>query len=466
VPETPQSQPLLAGFQADRPLFLIGSTPSARAVTHQDFLNKAGALARTLPTAPYLINLCNDRYLFALAFAAGLIRGAVSLFPPNRLAATAHEIGLDYPGAACLGDTPVVGLELPLGIVEEPDSLARVERAMPFIAAEREVFIGFTSGTTGHPRPHPKRWGDLVGCARAAARRFGFGPEYSIVATVVPQHMYGLELSIMVPFATGAAVAAARPFFPVDIRDALASAPAPRVLVTTPVHLASCVEAGLNWPAVDMVISATAPLPQTLAELVESLLSTKVLEIYGSTETGSIASRHTCRNPTWTWYDSVRPLREGDGISVTADFLAGPTMLADLLDFEADGGFHLVGRAAEMIKVGGKRASLADLNMKLTAIDGVRDGVFVAPAADRDPVGRLAVIAVAPGLTRQALITGLVGRIDPVFYPRRVVFVDRLPRNEAGKLPRESLVRILETATETRNEAGLENGRQGEHDAA
>ncbi len=76
---------------------------------------------------------------------------------------------------------------------------------MPFIAADREVFIGFTSGSTGHPRPHPKRWGDLVGCARAAARRFGFGPEYSIVATVVPQHMYGMELSIMVPFATGAA---------------------------------------------------------------------------------------------------------------------------------------------------------------------------------------------------------------------------------------------------------------------
>jgi acyl-coenzyme A synthetase/AMP-(fatty) acid ligase len=463
--EMPESLPLLPGFQADRPLFLTGSAPSTRAVTHQEFLKKADALARTLPSAPYLINLCNDRYLFALAFAAGLIQGAASLFPPNRLAATAHEIVLDYPGAVCLGDTPIEGLELPLSIVEEPVSLPRIERAMPCIAAEREAFIGFTSGSTGHPRPHSKRWGDLVGCARAAARRFGFGPEYGIVATVVPQHMYGMELSIMVPFATGACVAAARPFFPADIREALASATAPRILVTTPLHLASCVEAGLSWPAVDMVISATAPLPQTLAERVESLLSTQVLEIYGSTETGSIASRRTCRDPAWTWYDSVRPLREPDGISVTADFLPAPTMLADLLDFDADGGFNLVGRAAEMLKVGGKRASLADLNRKLTAIDGVRDGVFVAPDTDRDPIGRLAVIAVAPGLTRQALIAGLAGRIDPSFYPRRVVFVDRLPRNEAGKLPRESLLRILETATEPLIEAGLENGREGEQDA-
>ncbi|WP_296807036.1 AMP-binding protein [Thiocapsa sp.] len=442
--ETPESLPLLPGFQADRPLFL---TDSAGAVTHREFLNKADALARTLPAAPYLINLCNDRYLFALAFVAGLIRGAVSLFPPNRLATTAHEIGLDYPGAVCIADTPVEGLELPRCLVEEPDLPACFTRAMPFIAADREVFIGFTSGSTGHPRPHPKRWGDLVGCARAAARRFGFGPECSIVATVVPQHMYGLELSIMVPFATGAAVAAARPFFPADIRDALANAPAPRILVTTPVHLASCVEAGLTWPAVDMVISATAPLPQTLAERVESLLSTQVLEIYGSTETGSIASRRTCRDPAWTWYESVRPQRETDGVSVTADFLPAPTLLGDLLDFDGDGGFRLVGRTAEMLKVGGKRASLADLNLKLTGIEGVCDGVFVAPDRDRDPVGRLAVIAVAPGLSRQALIAGLAGRIDPVFYPRRVVFVDCLPRNEAGKLPRESLLRILENAT-------------------
>lgn len=450
MPETSQSLPLLPGFLAERPLFLIDS---ARVVSHRDFLNQADALARTLPTAPYLINLCNDRYLFALTFAAGLIRGAVSLFPPNRLAATAHEIASEYPGAVCIADTPVSGLALPLDIVEAPDSLARVERAMPFIAADREVFIGFTSGSTGQPRSHPKRWGDLVGCARAAARRFGFGPEYSIVATVVPQHMYGIELSIMVPFATGAAVAAARPFFPADIRDALASAPAPRILVTTPVHLASCVEAGLTWPAVDMVISATAPLSQTLAERVESLLSTQVLEIYGSTETGSIASRRTCRDPAWTWYDSVRPLREADGISVKADFLPAPTMLADLLELDGNGGFHLLGRAAEMLKVGGKRASLADLNGKLTAIEGVRDGVFVAPDGDRDPVGRLAVIAVAPGLTRQTLIAGLAGRIDPVFYPRRVVFVDRLPRNEAGKLPRESLLRLLETPTRGEQDA-------------
>jgi acyl-coenzyme A synthetase/AMP-(fatty) acid ligase len=439
MPTRAKPELLLPGYQAGRPLFLTGTGT----VTHAEFLARAVALSRTFPPAPYLFNLCNDRYLFALAFAAALIRGAVSLFPPDRLAATCNDIAEDYPDACHLSDTAVEGLTLPALEIAAPPEEARAAPTMPYIDPDRLAFIGFTSGSTGRPRPHSKHWSDLVGCANAAARRFGFGPDVSIVATVPPQHMYGLELSILVPFATGARVLAARPFFPADICKALRWAPAPRVLVTTPVHLGACVEAGLGWPPVDLVISATAPLPLSLAERVEADLATRVCEIYGSTESGSIASRETCRDPLWCWYDSVQPHGSTNAVSVTADFIQGQVPLADVLKFSPDGRFRLMVRAAEMIKVGGKRASLADLNCKLNAIDGVRDGVFVAPEPNDNQVGRLAVVAVAPGLDCSAIIAGLAGRIDPVFYPRRIVLVDRLPRNEAGKLPRDALLQLL-----------------------
>ena len=431
--------PLLSAFEAEQPLFLIGP----QIVTQGRFLAQAVAISRTLPSTGHLINLCNDRYLFALSFAAALIQGAVSLFPPNRLAATCHAIALDYPGAHCVTDTPVEGLDLPVQTIREPSTGDDGVPPVPPIETDRLAFVAFTSGSTGGPRPQPKYWGDLVGCAVAAARRFGFGPGHSIVATVPPQHMYGLELSILVPLVTGARISAARPFFPADIQAALGRAPGSRVLVTTPVHLRACVDADLQWPALDLVISATAPLPVELAEQAETLWSTRVCEIYGSTESGSIASRETCRDPLWRWYDGVRAERDGESVSVCAPYIHGRVPLADLLADEPDGRFRLIGRSAEMIKVGGKRASLAELNQRLNAIDGVADGVFVAPDSDRDQVGRLAVIAVAPGLDRRAIIAGLAGRIDPVFHPRRVVFVDRLPRNEAGKLPREALLRLL-----------------------
>ena len=438
MPQRPEHLPLLPGYRADQPLFLSGTG----SVSHDELLALATALSQTLPAGAHVFNLCDDRYLFTLAFAAALIRGSVSLFPPNRLASSCRSIAENYTDVVYVTDTLVEGL-----IRQARQPVPRPsgsELAMPHIEADRLAFIAFTSGSTGRPRPQPKHWSDLVGCARAAARRFGFGPDLSIIATVPPQHMYGLELSVLVPMTTGARVTAARPFFPTDIRAELARAPAPRLLVTTPVHLAACVEAHLDWPAVAQVISATAPLPAELARRVETTLSTRVYEIYGSTESGSIASRETCRAPRWRWYDSVRPHGNGDAVSVTADFIHGRVPLADVLDVQDDGHFALLGRTADMIKVGGKRASLSELNLTLNAIDGVRDGAFVAPEPSGDQVGRLAVVAVAPGLDRQAIIAGLAGHIDPVFYPRRVVLVDRLPRNEAGKLPRDALLRLLD----------------------
>ena len=452
MPTTLEPLPLLPGFDADRTLFLTGTAAAPVAVRHDTFLAEAAALSRTLPQGPYLVNLCNDRYAFALAFAAALIRGAVSLFPPNRLAATVEDVVRSYAGAHCITDTPIPGLSLPtfaINAASGPAASPAQPPEMPMIPVGRESFIAFTSGSTGHPRPHPKHWGDLVGCARAAAKRFGFDPRLGLVATVPPQHMYGLELSILVPFVTGARVAAARPFFPADIRAALALMPPPRALVTTPVHLGACLDADLDWPDVDLVISATAPLPAALAERAEATLARRVCEIYGSTETGSIASRTTCHDPLWRWYDGVHPAGDGDAVRISADFIHGTVPLADVIERAPEGRFRLLGRTADMVKVGGKRASLAELNLKLSAIDGVRDGVFVAPETDAGQVARLAAVVVAPGLDRQAIVAGLTGHIDPVFYPRHVVQVERLPRNEAGKLTRAALLELLDKGIAT-----------------
>jgi acyl-coenzyme A synthetase/AMP-(fatty) acid ligase len=440
--------PLIPGFAADCPLFV----EREGSITHGQFLARARALSRALPDAPWYINVCDDRGAFALAFCAALIRGAVSLFPPDRLGRTAQQLSRAYPGAVCLSDAQPPEFGLPVWLLPDLGRFLPDSEPTPSISADATAFVAFTSGSTGRPRPHPKRWGDLALGARVAARRFGFEAENTILATVPPQHMYGLELSIMVPLVIGAAAVTSRPLFAEDVRAALERAPRPRVLVTTPVHLRTCVADENAWPTVDLVISATAPLVPELAARVEAAMGTRVFEIYGSTESGSIASRRTCAGPTWTWYDGVEAHSDGHRVSVSADFLPAPVPLSDVLELLADGGFRLKGRATDMIKVGGKRASLADLDRHLNSIPGVKDGVFVAPGRGDDPVGRLAVIAVAPGLGRKGLIAGLRGRIDPTFYPRRVLFVDRMPRNTAGKLPKEALLHLLADETAASHE--------------
>ncbi len=335
-----------------------------------------------------------------------------------------------YPDSYCLHDKDV-----------EPRLGAPAGRVCvdPIIAANHVMATTFTSGSTGRSEPHPKRWGELVAGALLAERRFGcvLAPGTSVVATVPPQHMYGLETTIMLPLVAGLTLDAGRPFYAADIADALALVPPPRLLVTTPAHLRVAVDAGLDWPELRLVLSATAPLSRRLAGAAEHVFAAPVMEIYGCTEAGSIASRRTVADDLWTLYDGMNIK---GGRLVTAH-LSDPVDIADRIEMHADGRFALLGRHQDVVNIAGKRTSLAYLNAVLNDVDGVLDGAFVVQDTADERSTRLMALVVAPSLDRAEIAAALARRIDPLFLPRPLILVDRLPRNDTGKLPCDDLSR-------------------------
>src|SRR5438445_5743833 len=136
-----------------------------------------------------------------------------------------------------------------------------------------------TSGSPGAPVPHAKYWGLLTRDTRAGAQRLAHEmgrpslAGVTLVATVPPQHMYGFESTVLVALLGGAAFDAERPFYPADIAAALARAPRPRMLVTTPFHLKMLLESGVTLPAIDLTLCATAVLSPQLAARAEALLA-------------------------------------------------------------------------------------------------------------------------------------------------------------------------------------------------
>ena len=76
------------------------------------FLSKASRLAAALPDRRYLLNLCTDRYHFAVGFAAALLRRQVSLLPPNETPDMIERLVSQFPGVHCLSDR-ATGLEPP-----------------------------------------------------------------------------------------------------------------------------------------------------------------------------------------------------------------------------------------------------------------------------------------------------------------------------------------------------------------
>jgi acyl-coenzyme A synthetase/AMP-(fatty) acid ligase len=87
----------------------------------------------------------------------------------------------------------------------------------------------------------------------------------------------------------------------------------------------------------------------------------------------------------------------------------------------------------------------------------VLDGVFAMPddaEGQGEGVVRLAAFVVAPGVTPAALMTALRERMDPVFLPRPLVFVDALPRNATGKLPRAALASLARGSSARMDKGG------------
>jgi acyl-coenzyme A synthetase/AMP-(fatty) acid ligase len=418
-----------------------------REISVAQFLQDVEWLASRFPENRHVLNVCRDRYRFTVGFAAALVSNRVSLLPPTHTPETVRQMRDYAPDVFCLHDQPECDIDLPqLAYLEEDGALA-ASRAIPLIPAERLAAIVFTSGSTGTPMPHLKTWGGLVRNVQAQAAQLGLKTDtsHAVVGTVPPQHMYGFESTVLLPLQSGNAVCSAHPFYPADICEVLAGVPAPRIFVSTPLHLRLLMESGLPLPEVVTVLSATAMLPAPLAQEVEQRMQAPLHEIYGCTETGQIAIRRPTHTSEWQLFPQVRLVTRNDRTWAEGGHVELPVALNDQLELVGTQRFLLHGRLQDLVNIAGKRSSLAHLNVQLTSIPGVLDGAFFMPDdSSHERVTRLAACVVAPGLDAKSLLQALRERIDPVFLPRPLLFVEALPRNSTGKLPREALKSLIE----------------------
>jgi acyl-CoA synthetase (AMP-forming)/AMP-acid ligase II len=437
---------LLQGFARDA----VVTWHAGKPLPAQDFCGAAATLAARLPRATHALNLCEQGPSFLLASAAAWGAGQTLVLPPDRLARTLQRMGARFAGAYCLCDTRDVAqfaqrqgmraFEVEFDSGARRDSWPSPELPSSLIAA-----VLFTSGSTGEPQPHAKTWGELVDGAITFVRSFGQpGPASAILGTVAAQHMFGFETTIMLPLQSGTPLLPQRPTLPADLRGALDAAHEwgrdAIWLMTTPLQLQAFHAAGGAAGPVGLarVVTATMALDARLARAVETGWSARVEEIYGCTEGGMLAHRRPAATASFTAANDIRFAADAQDVwTAKGGHLPAPIPLADRLDLAPAGDdfapqrFTLLGRDDDIVKIAGKRASLAGLTEKLRAVPGVRDGaVFLATSDAR----RVSAAVVAPELSEAELRTAFAADIDPAFLPRRFLLLDFLPRGLAGKV--------------------------------
>ncbi len=420
-------------------------------VSAQTFMGHVLAVANALPSCGYVINICTNRYLFTVSFCAVILRSQVNLLPPNKKILMQQFLLERYGDCYVIHD----GCEVYSGVTDidiRKQSFTQLwmKDAWPEIALNQLSAISFTSGSTGESRPNYKTWGCLVAGAAINARYMlaGGGETLYQVATVPPQHMWGLETSVLLPLFYPVCVADTKPLFPYDIQQQLLHGHGPRMLVTTPIHLRALVLSGLTFARVDLILCATSPLDNALAVAAEQLFSTEVREVYGCSEVGSMAFRRTAKESYWQRYDDIifSQLKEND-ISFTfvnADHLPEPVCLQDSIVMQTDILFSLQGRVGDNINIAGKRGSLADINNLLLRFPDIIDGVvFMPESSESDAVVRLsALVVLPPAISVDNVLRYLQQQLDDAFVPRPIIKVNRLPREENGKLSRQQLQSI------------------------
>ncbi len=335
----------------------------------------------------HVVNLCRDRYRFAVGFAAALCRRQVNLLPPNDMPGMLDQLATDYPDVYCLtdGERPDGPAIFPYPSILPHDPAAHL---VPRFPADQLAAVLFTSGSTGRPQPHGRSWGDLVNryARSGSAARHWFAARG--VADWYRTASAQLRTRIPPDARTAARVGAARraAILPGRYCRGACRCAASSGAGDHAAPLAGSA-GGAGHHALRLTWCSQQPrrCRSELAREAEQRFAGTLYEIYGCSEAGQIAVRRTALTQEWRCLDGIVLRQDAAGTWASGIPIAEETLLSDVIELHDHARFSLHGRIADLVNVAGKRTSLAHLNHHLNAIEGVLDGALLPPLTTATP---------------------------------------------------------------------------------
>lgn len=378
------------------------------------------------------------------------------------------RIAADCRPAAAVVDDPVRGrwvadaVNGPVVVVGPDVALAEGPGAvLDTVTPDDPALIVYTSGTTGTPKGALLSHGNLLSSVEALRIAWRWTPEDRLVLALPLFHVHGLGVGLHGSLHAGGSVVLL-PRFDVDgVLDA-AEREAATLWFGVPTMYARLAGSPrlAELARFRLCVSGSAPLPAEVFAKVAAATGQRILERYGMSETLMNAS-----NP----YDGDRrpgtvgiplpgvELRLADADEIQ---LRGPNVLraywerpdATAQAFTADGWFRtgdvgqfdeagylrIVGRTKELIISGGYNVYPRDIEDLLRTHPAVEDAAVVGrPSPEWGE--QVTAYVVASGVTEQELIAFTAMSLAPYKRPKRVIFVDALPRNALGKVVKAQL---------------------------
>jgi len=339
----------------------------------------------------------------------------------------------------------------------------------------------YTSGSTGLPKGVELSHMNLLANAAGCERMLGVDAGFKLLSPLPLTHAFALTTGLVLPFCTGASVTYTPRFVPGEMLDLIIRF-RPNAMFAVPSMFKVLLAVIRREPqafdlsSLEFPVSGAEALPRTVAEDFRNLTGRMLLEGYGLTEASPVVSVNT---PDASRPGSVgKPLynvgvkiiddsgaglapgREGEicvrGPAVMRGYRGRPRETREAIDedgwlhtgdlgfLDEDGFLHIVGRKKELIISAGENIHPAQVEAVVCACDGVAEAAVVGiPDASRGEVPVAFVVAGdGVSLTEGELKAFCREHLSSSRVPRKVMFVDALPKGPTGKVLRTALKQL------------------------
>jgi len=254
------------------------------------------------------------------------------------------------------------------------------------ILEEDTALLFFTSGSSGFPIGAFKTKTNLESEAEVLKKLITKNINVKKVIVTVPFiHIYGILTGVLLPLhLPDVELVIKEDFLPYEILNELKSGNS--LIITTPIFIKALGQLQEDMDlSSSMFVSSTGPLETVDILLLQKKYKTKLLQLFGSTETGGIAYK-IGSNKEWMTLEGVDIEKRDERLCVESAFISHyiidekikkldiPFVTEDIIELKNEG-FELLGRTNKLIKIAGKRISALAIESLLEEIDGVEKAV-------------------------------------------------------------------------------------------